>query len=177
MIDAANSQPFSHIHRPGVAVGGHCIPVYPRFYLAGNPAARLPAVAREVNESMPAYALDLMGDVDGKRVLILGVTYRGAVKEPAFSGAFALRDELTARGARALASDPMYTDEELLDLGFEPWDGEPVEAAVIQADHPEYASLRAADLPGVTVLIDGRNVVDPARWLADGVDVRRIGRP
>nr|MDQ5808560.1 nucleotide sugar dehydrogenase [Actinomycetota bacterium] len=35
VIDAANSQPFSHIHRPGVAVGGHCIPVYPRFYLAG----------------------------------------------------------------------------------------------------------------------------------------------
>ena len=36
VIDAANSQPFSHIHRPGVAVGGHCIPVYPRFYLAGD---------------------------------------------------------------------------------------------------------------------------------------------
>jgi UDP-N-acetyl-D-mannosaminuronate dehydrogenase len=33
VIAAASSQPFSHIHRPGVAVGGHCIPVYPRFYL------------------------------------------------------------------------------------------------------------------------------------------------
>src|SRR5207302_5600856 len=42
VIDAANSQPFSHIHRPGVAVGGHCIPVYPRFYIAGNPEARIP---------------------------------------------------------------------------------------------------------------------------------------
>jgi nucleotide sugar dehydrogenase len=29
VIEASNSQPFSHIHRPGVAVGGHCIPVYP----------------------------------------------------------------------------------------------------------------------------------------------------
>ena len=66
VIDAANSQPFSHIHRPGVAVGGHCIPVYPRFYLAGDPAARLPAVAREVNEAMPAYAVDLLGDVSGQ---------------------------------------------------------------------------------------------------------------
>jgi UDP-N-acetyl-D-glucosamine dehydrogenase len=37
VIEAANSQPFSHIHRPGIAVGGHCIPVYPRFYLAGDP--------------------------------------------------------------------------------------------------------------------------------------------
>jgi nucleotide sugar dehydrogenase len=33
VIDASNSQPFSHIHRPGIAVGGHCIPIYPRFYL------------------------------------------------------------------------------------------------------------------------------------------------
>src|SRR5205807_10155749 len=60
VIDASNSQPFSHIHRPGVAVGGHCIPVYPHFYLAGDPSARLPRVAREINESMPAYAVDLL---------------------------------------------------------------------------------------------------------------------
>jgi nucleotide sugar dehydrogenase len=31
VIEACNSQPFSHIHRPGIAVGGHCIPVYPWF--------------------------------------------------------------------------------------------------------------------------------------------------
>ena len=37
VIDASNSQPFSHIHRPGVAVGGHCIPIYPRFYLWNRP--------------------------------------------------------------------------------------------------------------------------------------------
>ncbi len=37
VIDACNSQPFSHIHQPGIAVGGHCIPVYPHFYLAWRP--------------------------------------------------------------------------------------------------------------------------------------------
>jgi len=30
---AANSQPYSHLHRPGIGVGGHCIPVYPHFLL------------------------------------------------------------------------------------------------------------------------------------------------
>ncbi|HZL05107.1 MAG TPA: nucleotide sugar dehydrogenase, partial [Coriobacteriia bacterium] len=29
VIEASNSQPYSHIHRPGIAVGGHCIPIYP----------------------------------------------------------------------------------------------------------------------------------------------------
>ncbi len=34
-IAAANTQPYSHIHTPGVGVGGHCIPVYPYFLMQG----------------------------------------------------------------------------------------------------------------------------------------------
>ena len=181
VIDAANSQPFSHIHRPGVAVGGRCIPVYPRFYLAGNPEARLPAVAREVNEGMPAYAVDVLAgdlgsDLAGQRVLILGVAYRGDVKETAFSGAFALRRELEDRGAEPVASDPLYSDAELESLGFAPWDGTPVDAVIVQADHPAYARLGSADLPGARAIVDGRGVLEPATWAAAGVPVRRIGR-
>jgi UDP-N-acetyl-D-mannosaminuronic acid dehydrogenase len=175
VIDAANSQPFSHVHRPGVAVGGHCIPVYPRFYLAGDPGARLPAAARTVNEAMPAYAVDLLGDVAGARVLILGVAYRGGVKETAFSGAFGLRDELQRRGAVPVATDPLYSGDELEALGFAPWRGEDVDLAVLQADHAEYARLGAGELPGVRAVVDGRGILDPARF--PGVEVRRIGRP
>jgi UDP-N-acetyl-D-mannosaminuronic acid dehydrogenase len=182
VIDAANSQPFSHIHRPGIGVGGHCIPVYPRFYLDGDPEATLPAASRRVNDAMPAYAVEMLaaelGDsVAGARVVILGVTYRGAVKEPAFSAAFAVRDELEQRGMRPLASDPLYSAEELRGLGFEPWDGEAIAAAVLQADHPEFAHLVPSDLPGVRVILDGRGMLDPAPWRAQGVIVRRIGRP
>jgi UDP-N-acetyl-D-glucosamine dehydrogenase len=171
IIDAANSQPYSHIHRPGVAVGGHCIPVYPRFYLAGDTDARLPAVAREVNETMPAYAAallsDLIGGLDGTRVLILGVAYRGGVKETAFSGAFPLRDALVGYGAQVMASDPLYDDAELRALGFEPWDGEPVEGVVVQADHREYETL---EIPADGI-VDGRGIVRDA----GGVPLKRIG--
>ena len=37
VIAAANSQPYSHIHQPGLGVGGHCIPVYPYFLLDRAP--------------------------------------------------------------------------------------------------------------------------------------------
>jgi UDP-N-acetyl-D-mannosaminuronic acid dehydrogenase len=173
VIAAANSQPFSHIHRPGVAVGGHCIPVYPRFYLAGDPSARLPAVAREVNEAMPAYAIDLLGDVRGRTVLVLGVAYRGGVKETAFSGAHALRDELGRRGATALFADPLYDAQELRAEGFEPWKaGGTADLVIVQADHAEYRALE--DLGGASVVVDGRGVVES---VPEGVEVRRIGRP
>jgi nucleotide sugar dehydrogenase len=174
VIEAANSQPFSHIHRPGVAVGGHCIPVYPHFYLRRNADVRLPAVAREINEAMPAYAVqlldDALGGLDGTRVLILGVAYRGGVKETACSGAFGLRDALAARGATPLAADPLYDDDALEALGFAPWDGEPIDGAILQADHDAYRTLTPADLSGA-------RAVDPEPFGAAGVTLARIGRP
>jgi UDP-N-acetyl-D-mannosaminuronic acid dehydrogenase len=175
VIDAANSQPFSHIHRPGVAVGGHCIPVYPRFFLEGWPDARLPRVAHDINESMPGYAIDLLGDVSGRTVLVLGIAYRGGVKETAFSGALLLRDELDRRGARAVFADPLFSGEEVEAEGFPAWDGGPVDSAIVQADHTEYRLLSRDDVPGATRIVDGRDVLDPARF--EGVELRRIGRP
>jgi nucleotide sugar dehydrogenase len=179
VIAAANSQPYSHIHRPGVAVGGHCIPVYPRFYLDADHEARLPGTAREVNQAMPAYAVDLLGaelgTLAGARVVILGVTYRGNVKETAFSGAFPLRDALAARGAEPLAVDPLYDDDELRALGFEAWDGREAAGAILQADHAGYTALGPEDLPGVRAIIDGRGLLDGARFAAGGVVLRRIG--
>lgn len=176
VIDASNSQPYSHIHRPGIAVGGHCIPIYPRLYLWNDPAATVVSAAREANAGMPDYSLDLLaaavGDLAGVPVLVLGAAYRGGVKETAFSGVFPLVEGLRARGAVPYVSDPMYSDAELERLGLPPHRGEDVEAAVVQADHAEYATLTPADLPGVRVLVDGRRVTDAAAWQADGV--RRI---
>ncbi|MGI8579796.1 MAG: nucleotide sugar dehydrogenase [Solirubrobacteraceae bacterium] len=182
VINAANSQPFSHVHRPGVAVGGHCIPVYPRFYLEGDPDARLPAAAREVNDAMPGYTVGrlasaLEGGVNDRRVLILGIAYRGGVKETAFSGAYGLREKLTALGARPVAADPLYTDDELRAHGFEPWDGAAIDAAILQADHAEYAALGPEDLPGARAVLDGRDVLDPEPFAQGGVTLLRVGRP
>jgi nucleotide sugar dehydrogenase len=174
VIEACNTQPYSHIHQPGIAVGGHCIPIYPRMYLWNDPAATVVRAAREANAAMPEYAVSLLagayGDLTGAGVLVLGAAYRGGAKETAFSGVFPTVDALRRRGARPYVTDPLYTADELRSLDLPPYEGEPVSAAVVQADHAEYRSLGAADLPGVRVLVDGRRVTDPARWPA----VRRL---
>jgi UDP-N-acetyl-D-glucosamine dehydrogenase len=105
---------------------------------------------------------------------VLGASYRGRVKETAFSGVFPTVAELRRRGAEALVHDPMFTDDELAAYGFTPYHlGEPVDAAVVQADHPEYRAIGPADLPGVRALLDGRNATDAARW--EGVQRIVIG--
>jgi nucleotide sugar dehydrogenase len=167
VIDACNTQPYSHIHRPGIAVGGHCIPVYPRLYLWNDPSATVVRAAREANAAMPSYAVDLLaaavGDLDGLGVLVLGAAYRGGVKETAFSGVFPTVEELRRRGAKPYVSDPMYTSAELTALRLPPYAGEELGAAIVQADHAEYRTLSSADLPGVKVLVDGRRTTDPER--------------
>ena len=179
VIEAANSQPYSHIHTPGIAVGGHCIPVYPRLYLWNDPEATVVRAARAANADMPAYTIGLLegayGDLAGARVVVLGAAYRGGVKETAFSGVFDAVKALESRGATALVHDPLYTDEELQKLGFQSYHlGEQADAAVVQADHAEYRTLGPQDFPGVRVFIDGRRVSSAEAW--DGVQYRVIGK-
>lgn len=169
VIDACNSQPYSHIHRPGIAVGGHCIPVYPRLYLSVDPDASVVREARAVNAAMPertvARAADLLGSLEGLRAVVLGAAYRGGVKETAFSGVFATVAALAARGATVSVHDPLYSDDELVALGFAPHHlGEAADLAVVQTDHADYAGLTPADLPGTRLLVDGRRVTDAALW-------------
>lgn len=174
VIEACNSQPYSHIHQPGIAVGGHCIPVYPRLYLSTDADATVVRTAREANAAMPEYAVAraeaLLGSLEGLRVVVLGASYRGKVKETAFSGIFATVEALRTRGAHVLVHDPMYSATELAAFGWEPYawaagePGDPVDVAIVQADHPEYAQLAASDLPGLRVLLDGRRVTDATRF-------------
>jgi nucleotide sugar dehydrogenase len=177
VIDACNSQPFSHIHRPGIAVGGHCIPIYPRMYLWNDPNATVVRAAREANAEMPLHSVSRLeaefGSVKGKKVVVLGAAYRGGVKETAFSGVYPTVEELKARGAHVVVHDPMYTDEELVKEGFEVFRfGELADAAILQADHAEYVQLTSKELPGVSVLLDGRNFVKSA----EGMKVVPLGR-
>lgn len=60
VIAASNSQPISDIHQPGIAVGGHCIPIYPQFYLWNDPQAIVVRSAREANAGMPQHAVSIL---------------------------------------------------------------------------------------------------------------------
>jgi nucleotide sugar dehydrogenase len=169
VIRASNSQPYSHIHQPGIAVGGHCIPVYPKLYLSGDPDAELVRTARAGNEAMPAFAVELlreaMGGLDGARVAVMGAAYRGGVKETAVSGVFPLVEALSAAGATSLVHDPLYTDDELRALGLEPLaEKDSIDAVIVHTDHAEYAGLDERDFPQCRVIVDGRRITTKERW-------------
>jgi nucleotide sugar dehydrogenase len=183
VIEACNSQPYSHLHSPGISVGGHCIPVYPQLYLLGDPEAELIRIGRRVNAGMPEYAVSKIveefGNLMDVNVLILGASYRAGVKELAYSGSFELLRQLLLRGARVEVFDPIFTPNELNAKGLPATEGEIMksEILVIQTEDPEF--IKVCQNPRITphakLIYDGRNLL-PISFIREGVKVIRLGR-
>jgi len=172
VIAAANSQPYSHIHQPGIGVGGHCIPVYPRFLLARAPEMELVAASRRINDGQVDVAIEALrtylGSLAGVPVLVLGLTYRHGVKELAYSRAIALIDRLHALGAVVLAYDPLLSAEEVARLGARPWmwgdaeAGAAIRGIVVQTGDPHWRGLSWSWFAALQMVYDGRNTIAPA---------------
>jgi UDP-N-acetyl-D-mannosaminuronic acid dehydrogenase len=183
VIAAANSQPYSHVHQPGLGVGGHCIPVYPHFLLSGAPDLELVALARRVNDGQVGRAIRAVelavGALESQPILVLGITYREGVRELAYSRAVPLIERLMLAGAHVLAFDPLLSDDEIRRLGATPWPwGVPSEARVVitQTADPLWATLDPGWFPALQLLYDGRNSL-AALPLPAGVAYQGVGLP
>jgi len=184
-FEAANTQPFSHIHRPSIGVGGHCIPVYPQFLIADGATDEVAMLrlARKTNDDMAAVAVEqldeALGGLKGKTVLVLGLSYRENVKELAFSVALRLIPELQQAGAHVIAHDPWFDRSELDGLGVE-LVGDlatppVVDGVIIQAFHREYEQLDWARFRGLRAVFDGRGALRPDAL--KGVPARYLSIP
>ena len=117
VIDAASSKPYGFMpFRPGVGVGGHCIPVDP-LYLTwwarqnGSKAAFVES-ADSINHAMPKYvaerALSMVNkSIKNPKVLILGVAYKPGIGDVRETPVSELRDHLKAQGADVAWHDPL----------------------------------------------------------------------
>jgi UDP-N-acetyl-D-glucosamine dehydrogenase len=132
VIDAASSKPYGFMpFRPGVGVGGHCIPVDPLYLTwwarqSGGSAAFVES-ADLINREMPKYvakrALSLIHPgIKNPKVLILGVAYKPGVGDVRETPASKLRDYLKEQGAEVAWHDPLvpvWEDSIPVDLDWE----------------------------------------------------------
>jgi len=132
VIDAASSKPYGFMpFRPGVGVGGHCIPVDPLYLVwwaqQNNRKAAFVEAADLINQAMPKYvaerALSLIDpSITSPKVLILGVAYKPGVGDIRETPVSELRDYLKTRGAQIAWHDPLvsiWEGLEPVDLGWE----------------------------------------------------------
>jgi len=193
-FEVANTQPYSHIHMPGCGVGGHCIPVYPYFITKTVKSdTRLLTAAREINDGMAGYTVDLVRQgleevgvaLKDANVLVMGVTYRGGVNETRCSPSISiirLLDE-ECRGD-VFAHDPMLLDDvsrygavAVNDLSAVERDVL-IDAVIVATDHSGFKEFDWSELGGRMrhrVIVDGRQCVDVLKMRDDGWTVYGIG--
>jgi nucleotide sugar dehydrogenase len=190
VIDGANSQPYSHIHQPGIGVGGHCIPVYPHLLLSRAPDLEVVAVSRRTNDAQVGNAIKsleaMLGGLDDVPVLVLGLTYREGVKELAYSRALPLIERLSFHGADVIAYDPLLSTEEIgrcCATQYRWGESAPFRAIVTQTADKLWATIDFSLFPKLEVILDGRNSLRgidlPAnvRYMGIGVQTATRQRP
>lgn len=181
-----------YMHQPGVGVGGHYIPIYPYFLLAGVepgeqqssgiPELALPRFARLISDGMPTYAAQrleaVIGSLAGRAVLLLGVAYRGNVREVAFTSARLLQKALVERGALVYVDDPLFSYDELQDLGYTPLVQDhldKIEAIILQAGHQAYRQFDFNLFQRCKMVLDGRRALHRQQVEALGMRYMAIG--
>ena len=111
-IDLANHHPRVDILRPGIGVGGHCIPIDPRFLIHACPdVTELMQAARRLNDDMPRRTADkivaAVAGVEAPRVVCLGATYKPNVRDARESPALETFEILRGRGLDVALYDPL----------------------------------------------------------------------
>ena len=122
VVNEVNTSPRRMMLKPGCGVGGHCIPTYP-YFLFSKVESNIPLMkaARKTNESMPEYTIDLAEkalkkkgkEIEGSRVVILGLAFRPYIKETANSPTLDMVRLLNKSGATVFVFDPLFRKDEI----------------------------------------------------------------
>jgi UDP-N-acetyl-D-glucosamine dehydrogenase len=143
VISAAATKPYGFMpFRPGVGIGGHCIPVDP-LYLTwwarkGGQIASLVERSDEIATQMPIYVADrslklVARSTSKPKILIIGVAYKPGVGDVRETPASALRAALIARGAEVAWQDPLVPVWEGTDPVKEEWE---CDVAILATNQP-----------------------------------------
>ena len=156
VIDAAATKPYGFMpFRPGVGIGGHCIPVDP-LYLTwwarkSGQVASLVERSDQIANLMPIYVAEralalVKGSKASPKVLIMGVAYKPGVGDVRETPASALRAALVARGAEVAWVDPLVPLWEGTTPVNEAWD---CDVAIVATNQPglDVKSLLARGIP------------------------------
>lgn len=189
VIEGASTKPFGFMtHYPGCGVGGHCIPVDPYYLITyakqNGFTHRFLAMAREVNNAMPAFAVSRLIEAfaeagmapRGKRVALLGIAYKPNIEDYRESPSLAINDELVRHGIEVQSFDPHvpeHSSAKTLKAALQGTD-----AVIVATAHDSFRELTPGYLKrhGVRIVIDGRNCLPKEQFVKAGMTYRGIGR-
>ena len=156
VVKAAGTKPYGFMEfYPSIGVGGHCIPVDP-IYLSskarqvGSPI-RMIELADQVNRDLPTYyvrrAEKKLNGLEGKRILVVGVSYKPNISDVRETPVFNLIGALRSKGAQVFWHDDLvknFNGEESTQLS------DNFDLAIIATAHDYLDWAKIGNLPVIT---------------------------
>lgn len=139
------------------------------------------------NDSMPNYMVDLIIEglneiersIRGSNILILGLAFRGGVKEARNSPAIPIIQRLKELHANVSLYDPLFSKKEIESFGAAYSDSfNNMDCLVIVSDHKEFKQYDWGDIATKMrskVIVDGRQLVEPEKVRGLGFVYKGIG--
>ena len=167
VVDAAKTKPFGfQSFRPGPGVGGHCIPIDPKYLSfktrqIGQPV-RFVELAQEINNSMPNYVISRISELMNKKeillknskILLLGVAYKKDIGDTRESPAIDIIESLQDKSVEVSFYDP-YVDELIVNKEsiFKEQDLEGISNYDMVIIHTPHTSFHNIDFENIKSLI------------------------
>jgi len=190
VILGASTKPFAFMpHFPSCGVGGHCIPVDP-YYLIEHAKKKsgfehkFLRLAREINNSMPSYTVELLQDalneinvpLKGAKVALLGISYKANVDDVRESPSLKIIELLQEHQADFKVFDPHILSKSTVQTLEEALEG--AVAIILATDHNEFKSIDPQTFKNknIKVIVDGKNCLDKDKLRELGIIYEGIGR-
>jgi UDPglucose 6-dehydrogenase len=180
--------------RAGIGFGGFCLPkdVQAFIHLAEKSGVDFAMLkeAERVNkrriDSFVERVRHALWIVKDKQIGVFGIAFKANTDDIRFSPAIEVIGRLRTEGARLSATDPQAIERARalfpdVNYSADPYEvAKGAEALLILTEWPEYKSLDWDRIKRSMVrplLLDGRNLLDPARMEALGFEYYSFGRP
>ncbi len=194
IIDAAKTKPFAFLpHYPGAGVGGECIPV-DTWYLIKQAEkigldTKLLRIAREVNDSMPNYLVDILEKelsrhgkkIDSSKITILGLSYKKNIHDIRLSPTFTIINILKSKNANFVVCDPLLETSDIVPITLTSLSDsfKNSDAILMVTDHDVFHTIDFVQIKQdmrTPIIIDGRNFFDEKKVSSLGFAYKSIGK-
>jgi nucleotide sugar dehydrogenase len=189
VIEGAATKPFAFMpHYPGRGVGGHCIPVDPYYLIERAKESgfdhKFLRVAREINNSMPNYTVELMQDLlndaglamKGTNVGVMGLSYKANVDDLRESPAIKIITELKKKGSKVVRYDPYILS--MSDVKNLKSFLAKCQAIILVTNHKEFLEIEPKEYKKnrIVAIVDGMNALPKEKIKRLGIKYHGIGR-
>jgi len=176
LSELVRDAPVVSFLKSGCGFGGSCFPKDLAALAAFGATQGIPmpitSAVLDVNRSQPARLVSLLGDVLGKRVAVLGVSFKPGTDDIRESPAIDIISLLLERGAEVVAFDPVAVAPDVPHASTldDALDG--ADAVVLVTAWPEFAEVPGKLAGRPIPVADGRRLWSPEAFL----DYRALGR-